>query len=77
MLKFGNKWENILAEFSTYLLGNKGKMQSAQSIQVRFVYDENLFRFVYRVDGQPLWNSALAPFKGTNTKSPSVVLEDR
>ena len=73
----GTAGDIILADFSTYLLGDKGAMQSAQSIHVRFVYDETCFRFVYRVDGQPLWNSTLTPFKGSNTVSPFVVLEDR
>lgn len=40
----------ILADFSEYLLIDKGGIQSASSIHVRFVNDESCFRFVYRVN---------------------------
>lgn len=73
----GTAGDIILADFGEYILIDKGAMQSASSIHVRFVYDESVFRFVYRVDGQPLWNSALTPFKGSNTLSPFVVLQTR
>lgn len=64
----------ILADFSEYLMIDKGGLQSASSIHVRFVNDESCFRFVYRCDGQPKWNAALTPFKGSNTQSPFVAL---
>jgi len=35
---------------------------------------ELLFRFVVRVDGQPTWNAALTPYRGSNTVSPFIVL---
>jgi len=34
------------------------------SIHVKFDYDESVFRFVLRVDGQPVRASALTPYKG-------------
>ena len=49
-------------------------IQSAASIHVAFTTAEQAFRFIYRVDGEPLWNSALTPFKGSNTQSPMVAL---
>lgn len=64
-------------DLSQYATIDKGAMTSASSIHVRFVNDEQVFRFVYRVDGKPIWNSALTPFKGTNTQSPFVVLATR
>lgn len=67
----------ILANFKEYILIDKGGLQSDQSIHVRFVYDETAFRFIYRVDGQPLWDSALTPYQGTNTLSPFVTLAGR
>jgi len=70
----GTSGDIILADFSEYLVIEKGGIQSASSIHVRFAYDESCFRFVYRVDGQPTWNAALTPFKGTNTLSPFVRL---
>jgi len=73
----GDAGDIILGDFSQYILIDKGGIQSASSIHVRFVNDESVFRFVYRVDGQPIWNSALTPFKGSNTLSPFVRLAAR
>jgi len=64
----------LLADMSQYLYIAKD-LQTASSIHVRFIYDESVFRFVYRIDGQPAWKAALTPFKGTaNTVSPFVAL---
>lgn len=74
----GTVGDVILADMSQYILIDKGGMQSASSIHVRFVNDESVFRFVYRVDGLPIWQSALTPFKGSsNTQSPFVTLATR
>ena len=67
----------ILWDPTQYVEIEKGGMQADQSIHVRFTTNENTFRFITRVDGQPLWNSALTPFKGSNTQSPQVVLATR
>jgi hypothetical protein len=42
-----------------------------------FLTDETIFRFIYRVDGQPKWNSPLTPAHGAITTSPYVVLAGR
>lgn len=74
----GDQGDIMLADLSQYVLIDKGGMQSASSIHVRFVNDESVFRFVYRVDGQPIWQSALTPYKGSaNTVSPFVTLDAR
>lgn len=73
----GTLGDIILADFSQYLLIDKGGINAASSIHVRFLYDENVFRFIYRVDGQPVWNAPLQPFKGSNTLSPFVALANR
>lgn len=70
----GTAGDIILADFNEYVAIDKGGIQQAQSIHVRFVYDEQVFRFVYRVDGQCAWHQPLTPFKGTNTQSPFVAL---
>ena len=67
----------ILADWSEYLVIDKGGIQSASSIHVRFIYDETTFRSVYRVDGQPAWQVALTPAHGANLLSPFVVLATR
>lgn len=73
----GTVGDIILADLSQYQMINKGGMESASSIHVRFIYDETCFRFVYRIDGQPKWDAALTPFKGSNTLSPFVALASR
>ena len=73
----GTVGDIIAADLSQYLGITKGGLQSASSMHVRFLYDEMTFRFVLRVDGQPLWSSALTPFKGSDTQGPFVVLATR
>lgn len=73
----GTVGDIIMADLSQWLAIEKGGLQTASSIHVQFVTDEQVFRFVARVDGQPLWNAALTPYKGTNTVSPFVSLATR
>ena len=61
----GDVGDIMLANFRDgYILGEKGGIQTDMSIHVRFIYDESVFRFVLRVDGQPVRASALTPYKG-------------
>ena len=73
----GTLGDLLFGDFSQYLTINKGGLQSASSIHVRFIYDETVFRFVLRVDGQPWWNNALTPYKGADTQSPFVAIATR
>jgi HK97 family phage major capsid protein len=73
----GDAGDIYFLDLSHYILTDKGAMQSAISMHVRFIYDETVLRFVYRVDGQPDVNSTLTPFKGTNTVSPFVRIAAR
>lgn len=73
----GTVGDIVLVDPSQYLLIDKGQMQRAVSVHVRFLYDEQVFKFTYRVDGQPIWSSALTPYKGSNTLSPFVALATR
>lgn len=73
----GEVGDIILADISQYLLIDKGGIKAASSVHVRFLYDENVFRFIYRVDGQPIWNKPLTPYKGSATVSPFVTLAKR
>jgi HK97 family phage major capsid protein len=75
----GDLGDIILADLNGYILAQKGGIQSDMSIHVRFVYDESVFRFVLRVDGQPVRASALTPYKGgaTATQSHFVALAAR
>ncbi len=73
----GTVGDIILADLSGYCLATKGGLQSDVSIHVRFQYDESVFRFVMRLDGQPERASALTPFKGSATQSHFIALETR
>ena len=73
----GEVGDIILADIGQYLLIDKGGIKSASSIHVRFLYDENVFRFSYRVDGKPIWTKPLTPYKGSATVSPFVTLAKR
>jgi HK97 family phage major capsid protein len=64
-------------DLSQYLFVDKGGIQSASSIHIKFDYAETAFRWIYRADGQPTWQSALTPFKGSNTVSPYIALNTR
>ncbi len=70
----GTEGDIMLLDLQEYLMIDKGRVKSAQSIHVRFIYDETTFRFVYRCNGMPLWNKAQTPAQGTDTVSPFVTL---
>ena len=70
----GTVGDLMFLDLSQYITITKGGMQAAQSIHVKFTTDETAFRFVVRVDGQPLWNDALTPYKGSDTQSPFVTV---
>ncbi len=70
----GTVGDLMFLDLSQYVTITKGGLQTAQSIHVKFTTDETTFRFVMRVDGAPLWNSALTPYKGSDTQSPFVTV---
>ena len=70
----GTVGDILLASPSQYVAISKGGVQAASSIHVKFDYDETAFRFIYRVDAQPLWASAVTAFDGTASISPFVAL---
>ncbi len=76
----GAQGDIIFADLTNgYILAEKGGIKSDMSIHVRFVNDESCFRFVMRVDGQPVRASALTPYKGgaDNSLSHFVTLDAR
>jgi HK97 family phage major capsid protein len=74
----GDLGDIILADFSNgYILAEKGGIQADVSIHVQFIYDESVFRFVMRIDGQPMLASEITPFKGSATQGHFVALEAR
>jgi HK97 family phage major capsid protein len=73
----GTKGDLILSDWRQYRLIRKGGVKSDSSIHVRYLQQETAFRFTLRVNGQPVRQKALTPYKGTATISPFVVLETR
>ena len=76
----GTVGDIILGDYTNgYLLAEKGGIKSDMSIHVRFEYDESVFRFVLRVDGQPVRATAMTPYKGGSdyTQSHFVALQTR
>ena len=74
----GDRGDIALVDFSQYLLGTKAKgLAVAQSIHLRFDYDQTAFRFTLRYDGQPWWPAPLTPKYSTATLSPFVTLAER
>ena len=70
----GTVGDIILADMSQYLMIDKGGLKAESSMHVRFLYDEMAYRWTYRCNGAPWWNSVLTPKSGsTNTLAPFVV----
>ena len=73
----GDVGDILLVDLSQYLHCDKAGVAQSSSIHVRFVEGETAFRWMYRIDGQPLWRQALTPAKGSATLSPYIALEAR
>jgi HK97 family phage major capsid protein len=70
----GTVGDIMLASLSQYQAASKGDVKSGVSIYTEYLKDEAIFKFTYRIDGQPSWHSALTPLHGSNTQSPFVAL---
>jgi HK97 family phage major capsid protein len=73
----GSLGDIVLADMSQYAVIERGGMEVAQSLHVRFEYHEQAIRFVHRIGGQPLWSAPLTPANGTLSQSPFVALSAR
>ncbi|MDR5586029.1 phage major capsid protein [Clostridium aquiflavi] len=73
----GKKGDIILADPTQYIGIDKKAPTADVSIHVRFLYDEQVFRFIYKFNGAPYRNKPITPYKGANALSPFVTLEDR
>jgi len=73
----GDVGDLMLFDPNEYIMIDKGGIQSAVSIHVQFIYDEQTFRWTYRYNGQPLRNKPLTPFKGSKQRSPFVAIAQR
>jgi HK97 family phage major capsid protein len=76
--KLGDKGDILLADPTRYLGIDKNGIQGDVSIHVKFLYDESCFRFIYRFNGAPRKNAAVASYKNSGfTTSPFVTLAER
>jgi HK97 family phage major capsid protein len=77
----GTQGDILLADFKNgYILAEKvGGIKSSISIHVRFIYDEQIFKFTYRYDGCPVLaaSGGITPFKGSDKLGHFVALADR
>jgi HK97 family phage major capsid protein len=74
----GTVGDIVLADMSQYRLATIGSgVETASSIHVQFLTNQTAFRFTVPYDGQSSWETALTPYKGSNTVSPFVALATR
>ena len=76
----GTKGDIICADLSAYLTATKAgaaAIKSSSSLHVRFLTDEQVFKFTMRVDGQPWWPAPQTQKNGTHKISPFVSLDTR
>jgi hypothetical protein len=73
----GTAGDIMLCDMSQYCVIDKGSIQEDWSIHIMYLYDESVYRAVFRADGQPLWSAAVTPFKGSSTISPFICLQTR
>ncbi len=72
----GTVGDLVLADLSQYVIAHK-PINEAFSMHTGFTDVETAFRIVYRVNGQPLWPSAVTPKNGSDEVSPYVALATR
>lgn len=75
----GTVGDIVLANLNQgYVIAERNSgVQAAESIHVRFLFDESVFRFVYRFDGQPTISAPITPHNGDVGQSYFVTLGAR
>jgi HK97 family phage major capsid protein len=73
----GTAGDVILWDPASYFTATQSGLEGASSIHLRFDYLETAFRWVFAVDGQSAIDSAITPFKGTNTLTNIVTVAVR
>jgi HK97 family phage major capsid protein len=66
-----------LADWDAYQVVFKGQTRQDISMHARYSSDEAAIRFTFRMDGKPLWDKPMVPYKGTRASSPFVRLGAR
>lgn len=75
----GTTKDIVLVDPSQYGVAYKGTFTPQVESSAHLYFDSNktAFRLVFRIDGQPLWETSITPAQGSITKSPIVVLATR
>jgi HK97 family phage major capsid protein len=70
----GTTGDLVLADWTQYLIGDRGGLRIEESRDYRFPEDVRCWKLVKRVDGKPWLATAITPKKGGSTLSPFVCL---
>ncbi len=73
----GDAGDVNFVDLSYYAIGDRQTMQAESSMHAGFRTDTTDYRFIQRVDGRPLIESAITPKNGGATLSPFVKIEAR
>lgn len=73
----GTLGDVMLVDLDKYAMAEKGGLQTASSIHVQFLTGEEVFRWVWRLNGQPILHKAITPAQGSNTLSAYIALAKR
>ena len=73
----GSVGDVALVDLQQYTTIDKRAARWQESVHVRFIYDESVFKLTYRFNGQPDWEDKVAEFQGSDSISPFIVLAAR
>lgn len=73
----GTPGDFMLVNMKEFVILTKGGLKTDVSIHARFIYDEQVIRFLVAINGKPKAKAAIAPYKGTKSKSAFVALAER
>jgi HK97 family phage major capsid protein len=73
------KGDIYLADFNNYVILTKTNsgLRYDTSIHVEFIYDNLVFRFIYRISGRAIQKTYQTARRGSMTMSPFVSLDNR
>ena len=73
----GTTGDILLGNWSEYLEGTYEPLNSVESVHVRFINHERVFKFWMRNAGRAWWRTPLTPRRSAQTMSPFVALQSR
>ena len=70
----GTEGDIVLCDMSQYLFAKKSGLKTAMSMHVRFLYEEQVFRFSFRADGTHSWDVPVRTAQDDADESPLITL---